>query len=118
MELTKIEYRIMIAFYEQNNLLTKVSFLEKYPEFKINTVYMMIDRLVDKNYLEVLVDKNKSTQCSYKVKHSFSEFFSLLIGKSAVSNLVNRTIRESCDAEYLDFLSKLVQSSKKKIADD
>lgn len=108
----------MLAFYEQVKPLTKVSFHEKYPEFKVNTLYLVIDRLVDKNYLEVFLDKKISRECFYKVKYSASEFFSLLISQSVVSNLVNKVIRESCNTEYLDFLLKLVQSSKKRIIDN
>lgn len=112
MELTKIEYQIMLAFYEQNTQLTKGLLLEKYPDFKVNTLYLMIDRLVGKNYLEVSVDKNSTKEYSYKAMYSASDFFSQTIGQSAVNDLVEQTIKESSNTIYLEFLLKLIQTSK------
>ncbi|MBK0038824.1 MULTISPECIES: BlaI/MecI/CopY family transcriptional regulator [Enterococcus] len=112
MELTKIEYQIMLAFYEQNKQLTKVLLLEKYPDFKVNTLYLMIDRLVNKNYLEVFIDQSITKEYLYRAKYSASEFFSQLIGQSAVHDLVEQTIKKSSNTIYLGFLLKLIQTSK------
>lgn len=112
MELTKIEYQIMLAFYEQNKQLTKVLLLDKYPDFKVNTLYLTIDRLVDKNYLETIKDQNITKECLFKAKYSASEFFSQIIGQSAVHDLVEQTIKKSNNTIYLGFLLKLIQTSK------
>ncbi len=56
-DLTKIEYRVLISLYECEGGITNVT-LKKYPEFKLNTAYLVIDRLVDKGYLEMNYSKN------------------------------------------------------------
>lgn len=78
----------------------------------------MINQLVDKNYLKAFIDQSITRKCLYKAKYSASEFISQIIGQSAVNDLVGQTIKKASNTIYLEFLSKLVQNSKKKLVGD
>lgn len=49
-DLTKIEYRVLISLYECEGGITKRNFVKKYPEFKLNTAYLVIDLIGLNNF--------------------------------------------------------------------
>lgn len=113
-DLTKIEYRVLISLYECEGGITKRNFVKKYPEFKLNTAYLVIDRLVDKGYLEMNYSKKtKLLEKLFSPIKSITDFYSDMFGICAVDRTVKKVIRELTDYSQTSFILDKIREAKR-----
>lgn len=112
-ELTKSEYFVLTLFYEQNCPMTKKELIERYPECNANTVASVLDRLVEKNYLEIVTFwlTFSSLARSYRPTRSVCKFYESKFSEEAVNCLVMKSIK-SLDSSQLTLLSDRIRQKK------
>lgn len=93
--MTKIEYQILIKFYEINKPVTKHELLANYPVLKENTTASFITSLLTKRYLEIaeIGIFQTSLARSYKPRLSLLSFLHAEYGYNSVERLMQRVVR-------------------------
>lgn len=113
-ELTKIEYKILIKFYEINKAVTKHELVDSFPDLNKNTAASVITSLLTKRYLEIAEISIFQTSLarSYKPRLSFLSFLQAEHGDNSVERLIRKTIGSIRNVKQLELI--LIQIDERK----
>lgn len=113
-ELAKIEYQILMKFYEINKPVTKHELLTNYPNLNENTTAAFITTLLTKRYLEIAERGIFQTSLAraYKPRLSLLSFLQAVYGYSSVERLIKRAVRSIKNADQLDRLLVYINEKK------
>lgn len=113
-ELTKIEYQMLIKFYEVNKPVTKHELVEKFPDLNRNTAASVITSLLTKRYLEIAeIDIFRTSLArSYKPSLSFLSFLRAEYGIKNVEHIIQQIIGSIRNVEILESILILIEERK------
>lgn len=113
-ELTKIEYQILMKFYEINKPATKHELLANYPDLNENTAASFITILLTKRYLEIaeIGIFQTSLARAYKPRLALLSFLQAEYGYNSVERLMQRAVRSINKADQLDRLLVYIKEKK------
>lgn len=113
-ELTKIEYQILIKFYEINKPATKHELLANYRDLNESTTASFITSLLTKRYLEIaeIGIFQTSLARAYKPRLALLSFLQAEYGYNSVESLMQRAVRSINKADQLDRLLVYIKEKK------